>query len=261
MAYTAAASSSNRNASPQYSTEPDLVALYARKRDPELRQQIIDRYRGLVEVLAAKFSRPGAAAEDVVQVGMIGLIQALDRFDPNRGVKFTTYAVNTIVGEIKHYFRDCTWMVKVPRQLQEIASKVRRAVDQLSQQGHPPTIAQLATHLGISEEIILEAMDLEAAHTPYSLDAQMGNEESEQQDRFAEVLGRRDLQMDALVDNAPLWSAIDELEPRKRWILQRRYVDEWSQTEVGKKLGISQMHVSRLEREALAELRQVLALD
>lgn len=241
---------------PQHLSGEDLAASYARTRDPEMREQAILAHRNLVEILSSKMVRKGAPVEDLIQVGTIGLILALDRFDPDRGVKFSTYAVNTIVGEIKHYFRDCTWIVKVPRQLQEIAADVHRYREHETRlRGKAPTIGELAERMGISEELIVEAMELEVVYSPYSLDAQLGQDDSEHHERLTEVLGRSDRRLDSMVNYAPLWRAIDQLEPRKRWILRRRYFDEWSQSEVGRALGISQMHVSRLEREALKELQ------
>jgi len=236
-------------------TGEELAAAYARTRNPEIRERAIHAHRNLVEILSSKMVRKGAPVEDLIQVGTIGLILALDRFDPARGVKFSTYAVNTIVGEIKHYFRDCTWIVKVPRQLQEIAAAIHRHREEETRtRGRVPTICELAARMSISEELIVEAMELDIVYSPYSLDAQLGQDDSEHHERLTEVLGRSDRRLDSMVDYAPLWRAIDQLEPRKRWILRRRYFDEWSQSEVGRALGISQMHVSRLEREALKEL-------
>jgi RNA polymerase sigma-B factor len=240
-------------------TGEELAARYARTRNLEIREQAILAHRNLVEILSCKMVRKGAPVEDLIQVGTIGLILALDRFDPTRGVKFSTYAVNTIVGEIKHYFRDCTWIVKVPRQLQEIAAGIhRQREDETRTLGRVPTIGELAARMGISEELIVEAMELDMVYSPYSLDAQLGHDDSEHHERLTEVLGRSDRRLDSMVTYAPLWRAIDLLEPRKRWILRRRYFDEWSQSEVGRALGLSQMHVSRLEREALKELQNAI---
>ncbi len=234
----------------------EYAAIYARTRCPVAREKVVIQFRGLVEMLAAKMCRRGVAAEDLVQVGTIGLIQALDRFDPERGVKFATYAVNTVVGEIKHYFRDCTWSVKVPRQLQEVAYGIRRLNEEINREtGQNPTILMLAQRMGHSEETIVEAMELETVYAPYSLDAFLGQDDAEHHERLADVLGIPDLRLERIVTEEPLNGALDRLEPRKRWILSRRYFDDWSQNEVGRALGISQMHVSRLEREALTEVR------
>jgi RNA polymerase sigma-B factor len=244
---------------PRPASGEELAALYARSRNVRVREQTILEYRNLVEILSAKMARKGAPIEDLIQVGTIGLIQALDRFDPDRGVKFTTYAVNTIVGEIKHYFRDCTWVVKVPRQLQEIACGIHRSNEEFSRlTGRPPTIAELAQRLEVSEELVVEAMELDVIYSPYSLDAHLGMDDTENHERLTDILGRRDRRLDDVVDHESLWRAMDRIEPRKRWILRRRYFDEWSQSEVGRALGISQMHVSRLEREALRELKQAM---
>jgi len=212
--------------------------------------------------MAARFCRRGAPLEDLIQVASIGLIQALDRYDPHRGVKFTTYAVSTIVGEIKHYFRDCTWSVKVPRQLQEIAANLARVDELLSRKlGHSPTVSDLAAHFGVSEEEISEAIELDRAYTPYSLDAEMGAENGEVNDRLQDLLGRVDDRLQAIVEHSALHGALAGLEERKKWILRRRYFDEWTQIEVSRELGVSQMHVSRLEREALRELRLKLSRE
>src|SRR3712207_2327380 len=140
----------------------EQVERYAISRDTRLREALIHHQRGLVEALAACFSRRGAPMEDLIQVGTVGLLMALDRFDPTIGVKFSTYAVSTIVGEIKHFFRDCTWAVKVPRQLQEIAANLPRVEEKLcAQLGRTPTIRELTAHFQVSEEELLEAMDLD----------------------------------------------------------------------------------------------------
>ena len=246
-------------AAPGPATGEELAFNYARTRCPRTREAAILKFRNLVEILAAKMARKGVSVDDLVQVGTIGLILALDRFDPERGVKFSTYAVNTIVGEIKHYFRDCTWIVKVPRQLQETAGRVHRANEHLSRElGRAPTLSELALRLALTEEQIVEAMELELVYTPQSLDAQLGAEDSETHERLNEILGRDDGRLDRIIEHQSLRQGIECLDPRKRWILRRRYFDEWSQSEVGRALGISQMHVSRLEREALRELEQTI---
>ncbi len=239
-----------------------MASRYAATRDAGLRERLILAHHHMVEALAARFSRRGAPLEDLVQVGCIGLIQALDRYDPSRGVKFTTYAVSTIVGEIKHYFRNCTWLVKVPRQLQEIAANLARTEEMLFRRlGRSPSISELAAHFGVSEEQISEALELDRTYTPYSLDAEMNSESGDANDRLHDLLGRPDDRLQAIVEHSPLHGALAGLDGRKQWILQRRYFDEWTQNEVSRELGVSQMHVSRLEREALRELRQRMAKE
>src|SRR5436305_7433962 len=239
-----------------------LAARYAETRDLALRNRLIEAHQSLVEGMAARFCRRGAPLEDLIQVASIGLIQALDRYVPHRGVKFTPYAVSTIVGEIKHYFRDCTWSVKVPRQLQEIAANLARVDELLTRKlGRSPTVSDLAAHFGVSEEEVSEAIELDRAYTPYSLDAEMGSENGEVNDRLQDLLGGPDERLQAIVEHSALHRALAGLEERKQWILQRRYFDEWTQIEVSRELGVSQMHVSRLEREALRELRLKLSRE
>jgi RNA polymerase sigma-B factor len=240
-------------------TDGDAAVRYALTRLPEVREEAVEQYRSLVNVVALKMARRGVPVEDLAQVGAIGLIMALERFDPGRGVKFSTYAVNTIVGEIKHFYRDCTWMVKVPRQLQELAVRIQRTNEELVRDlGRPPTLQDLALRLNLSEEAIVEAMELEAVYSPYSLDSQLGLEDAEPHERLNEILGGADAAIERVLDRESLRRALEDLEPRKRRILCLRYFDEWSQSEVGRELGISQMHVSRLEREALTQLRRAI---
>jgi RNA polymerase sigma-B factor len=220
---------------------------------------VIESQTGLVEALAARFARPGAPMEDLVQVGTVGLIQALDRFNPTLGVKFSTYAVSTIVGEIKHFFRDCTWMVKAPRHLREIAASLPRVEERLATSlGRPAELKDLAAHFSVTEETLLEAMELDQVYTPYSLDADLGTDTGEAHERLQDLLGGNDPRIESIVEHAPLRSAMERLPERKQWILRRRYFEGWSQIEVSQALGISQMHVSRLEREALRDLKRSL---
>lgn len=242
--------------------EPTLLADYWRTRDPKLRDPILKQYENLINSLAAKFTRGGVAMEDLVQVASIGLLHALDRFDPERGVKFVTYAVSTMVGEIKHYFRDHTWGLKVPRHLQEMATNLPRVEEQFyGRHGRSPTIAELAERFHTSEEDVLQAMELGHAYQPQSLDARIEFENGDGTDRVQDLMGAPDARMEALIEHAPLMAALDSLDERKRQILRLRYFDEWSQSEVGRELGISQMHVSRLERQALEELRAAMGAE
>src|SRR5439155_189859 len=161
-----------------------LLESYWRTRDPDLRDPILKQFENLINSLAAKFARGGVPMEDLVQVASIGLINALDRFDPNRGVKFVTYAVSTMVGEIKHYFRDFTWGLKVPRHLQEIATNLPRVEEELhGRLGRSPAIGELAQRFHAREEDVLEAMELGQAYQPQSLDARIEFENGDGTDR------------------------------------------------------------------------------
>jgi RNA polymerase sigma-B factor len=242
------------------SKEELLLHRYWESQDPALREPILQQYQNLINSLAAKFTRAGVPMDDLAQVAAIGLIRALDRFDPERGVKFVTYAVSTMVGEIKHYFRDCTWGMKVPRHLQEIATNLPRVEEQLySRLGRSPTIGELAERFHASEEEIVEAMELAPAYQPQSLDTRIEFESGDGTDRVQDLVGRTDERIGAVIEHAPLMEALDSLDERKRQIVEMRYFEECSQSEVGREMGISQMHVSRLERQALAELRSAMA--
>ena len=239
-------------------SEP-LLEEYWRTRDPRLREPILKQYANLINSLAARFARGGVAMDDLAQVASIGLIHALERFDNERGVKFVTYAVSTMVGEIKHYFRDHTWGLKVPRHLQEIATNLPRVEEELyCRLRRSPTIAELAERFRAREEDILEAMELAHAYQPQSLDARIEFESGDSTDRVQDLMGAPDDRLEAVVEHAPLMTALETLDERKREIVKLRYFDEWSQSEVGRQLGISQMHVSRLERQALMELRSAM---
>jgi RNA polymerase sigma-B factor len=236
-----------------------LLAEYVVSRDLRQRDELARRYDRLVHWLAHRFTHRGAPIDDLIQMGRIGLLHALDHFDPLRGVSFRTYAVSTILGQIKHYFRDCTWIVRVPRHLQEIASSLPRVEETLcTRLNRPPTVGEIAEHLGVPEEEIVSAMELGRAYQPKSLDALMEFDDGERAQSFGDMLGRPDERVEALVEYAALRTAMNGLDERKRQILHRRFYEQWSQTEVARELGISQMHVSRLEREALSQLRALL---
>jgi RNA polymerase sigma-B factor len=236
-----------------------LLEEYWRTRDPRLREPILKQHENLINSLAVRFAHGGVAMDDLAQVAAIGLIHALERFDNERGVKFVTYAVSTMVGEIKHYFRDHTWGMKVPRHLQELATNLPRVEEELyCRLRRSPTIAELAERFRVREEDILEAMELAHAYHPQSLDARIEFESGDSTDRVQDLMGASDDRLEAVVEHAPLMTALETLDERKRRIVKLRYFDEWSQSEVGRELGISQMHVSRLERQALTELRAAM---
>jgi RNA polymerase sigma-B factor len=243
-------------------TTERLLTEYVQTRDPRLREDLARRYDRLVQSLANKFARRGAPIDDLLQMGRIGLLHALDRYDPTRGVKFLTYAVSTVVGEIKHYFRDCTWGFRVPRHLQELAAAFPRVEEELyGQLGRSPTISEMAQRMGVGEEEIAGAMELGRAYQPQSLDATVEFDDGESNEARQDFLGRPDPRMEAVVEYAPLRSALGVLDERKQLIVRRRFFEQWSQTEVARELGISQMHVSRLEREALGQLRTAMGRE
>ena len=235
----------------------------ARKKSPpkadKLRDELVVAHLNLVRYLAVKFANRGEALDDLIQVGTVGLLKAIDRFDLERGVEFTTYATPTIVGEIKRYFRDKGWAVKVPRRLQELNLAVNRAIEKLTVKlGHSPTVTELAQHLGASEEDILEAQELGQAYNLLSLDTEVAGEGDKNSQTLADYIGRDDPQLESLEDRANLERAFDVLSGRERIILFLRFYESVSQTEIAKRLNVSQMHVSRLQQKALEKLRNFL---
>jgi RNA polymerase sigma-B factor len=235
---------------------PELFAEYQRTRDPRVRDRLILAHMNLVRYLARKFANRGEPLEDLIQVGMIGLINAIDRFDPDRGIRFATYATPTIVGEIRRYFRDRGWAVKVPRRLQELNLAANKAVDDLTQRlDRAPTVPELAEELSISEAEALEAMELGELYELPSLDSEMGGESDEVRGKLADYVGHVDEEIERFERRARLTQALRSLTPRERKIIELRFFDNLSQTQVAKQLDISQMHVSRLQQRALAKLR------
>ena len=214
----------------------------------------------LVRFLAVKFANRGEPLDDLVQVGTVGLLKAIDRFEIDRGVEFTTYATPTIVGEIKRYFRDKGWAVKVPRRLQELNLAVNRASDKLAiELGRSPTVGELATHLNATEEEILEAQELGQAYNLLSLDSEVSGETEKKSQTLADTVGVNDAGLELLEDRANLERAFTVLTGRERVIIYLRFYESVSQTEIAKRLNVSQMHVSRLQAKALEKLRAVLA--
>jgi RNA polymerase sigma-B factor len=244
-------------------TDEDVESLfikYAETKDPKIREQLIEIHQNLVRFLAGKFANRGEPLEDLVQVGTIGLINAIDRFDPKRGTKFSTYATPTIVGEIRRYFRDKAWSLKVPRRLQELNLAANKAADALSVKlGRTPTIQEIAQAVGASEEETLEAMELGNAYETVSLDSKLDEEGDSSPMSLSEFVGDTDGSIDTMDKYGDLTQAIECLEPREKAIIYLRFFKDLSQTEVAKRLNISQMHVSRLQQKALKRLRELLS--
>jgi RNA polymerase sigma-B factor len=229
--------------------------LFQRLPDEEARAELVELYRPLAEYLARRFYGRGEPLEDLVQVASIGLLKAIDRFDPGREVKFSTYATATIVGELKRHFRDKGWALRVPRRLQESGLKVGRAVTDLSQDlGRAPTVREIGGHTGLSEEEVLEAMETVHAYTTASLDAPTDEEGA----TSLQKLGEEDETFELLDSWTSVAPAIRELPLRERRILYLRFFRGLTQTQIAQELDISQMHVSRLLSRTLRELREAV---
>lgn len=237
-----------------------LFAELAGTHHEEVRNELVVAHLNLVRFLALKFSNRGEPLDDLIQVGTVGLLKAIDRFELDRGVEFTTYATPTIVGEIKRYFRDKGWAIKVPRRLQELNLAVNRASEKLTNEfGRSPTVRELAERLGASEEEILEAQELGQSYNMLSLDSEVSHEGEKNAQTLADTVGITDAELEMLEDRTNLERAFHVLTGRERVIIHLRFYEGISQTEIAKRLNVSQMHVSRLQAKALEKLRAVLA--
>ena len=227
-----------------------------RTEGPAARDRLVETHLPLVHRLVKRFSYSGQAVEDLVQVGCVGLVKAAEKFDPEREVAFVTYAAPVIVGEIKNYLRDHGWSVRVPRKLQQHRIAVRRTVDQLTNSlGRSPTIPEIARATEITEEEVYDTMDLAGIGRPLSLDAERGALDGETGATLLDFLGREDPEFQAASDRSDIAGALTRLGERERTIIYLRFYEGLPQTEVSKRLGISQMHVSRLQRRALSSLK------
>ena len=224
--------------------------------DPRLRERLILMNRSMVMFLARRFLDRGELFEDVLQVGMLGLIYALDGYDLDRGVKFSTFAIPTISGEIRRYFRDKVSGMRVPRGLQELHSQLQTRIEELTQQlDRSPTYAEIAFSLKIEVEQVVEAMELGAAIDPLSIDDRFYGEESA---TIAESIGAPDPQLRAYEEHAALQAALEKLPAQERRVLEMSYFEGHSQAEIARRLNVSQMHISRLLRRSLSQLKELL---
>lgn len=227
-----------------------------------VRDQLVRLHLPLVEHLARRFQNRGEPLDDLLQVATIGLLKSLDRFDVDRGVEFSTYATPTILGEIKRHFRDKSWAVRVPRQLQEMRLALTAATADLGQKlGRSPTVAELAVHLKTSEAEIIEGLEASNAYATISLDAPSGDSGEDDSPTLADTLGGEDLSLENVEDRASLKPLLDALPPREKRILVLRYFANLTQSQIADEIGISQMHVSRLLARTLAQLRERLTID
>jgi RNA polymerase sigma-B factor len=243
----------------QMDTE-ELFRLWKETRDPKVRDELIFRHMDLAKALARRFMGRGEPLEDLIQVALYGLINAVDRYDPDRGTKFITFAIPTILGELKRHFRDTAWTMHLPRGLQELNQRAYKLIDVLTQQlGRPPTIAELAQELGVSEEQVMEALEAANAYEALSLEQELASDDDDRPQSLAELLmASENEEMERWQKRQLLEEAMSVLDERERKIVQMRFYDDLTQQQIAKRLGISQMHVSRLLRRALQKMQAYL---
>jgi RNA polymerase sigma-B factor len=232
-----------------------LLVRYHREGDITAREQLVERFLPLARQLARRYQRGGEQLDDLVQVASLGLLKAIDRFDPARETAFSSFAVPTILGELKRHFRDKGWAVRVPRDLQELAVKVDRVADEMSRElGRAPTPAEIGERVGATVEQVLEAREASAAYRAVSLDRPRTDEE-EDGDSYADAVGADDPGYGLAEAAATMERLMRVLSDREREVLRLRFAEDLTQSEIGARVGVSQMHVSRLIRQSIARLR------
>lgn len=233
----------------------ELFRRFKEEGDMDAREKLVMSHLNLVRFIANRFKNRGEPIDDLIQVGYLGLLKAIDRFDPSRGLEFTTFATPTIMGEIKRHFRDKGWSVRVPRRLQELSAKVNQATDTLtSQLQRSPTIAEIADYLDATVDEVLEAMESSSAYSSVSLEAPSGADDDDTPsviDRYA----TEDSDLAFTDDRIIIEEALASFSPRERDVIEMRFLKGMTQIEIAEKLGISQVQVSRLLRRTLKKIQ------
>lgn len=234
----------------------ELFEELARTGSVEVRNELVESFAPLAEYFANRYRKRGADHEDLRQVAHLALVRAVDRFDPEVGVAFSTFAGRTIDGELKRHFRDKSWAVRVPRSLQEAALEVRNAADQLAvENGRPATVDDLVERTGLDAETVLQALDVRVAMQPKSLERPAGGDEGLD---LGSTLGGVDANIERTDVRLAMRNLIETLPERERRIVEMRFYEELTQQQIADRMGISQMHVSRLLRATLTDLRDQL---
>ncbi|MEW9677881.1 RNA polymerase sigma factor SigB [Lentibacillus sp. L22] len=230
--------------------------------DETIQEKIVLTYQNLVESIARKYSKNSGIHEDLVQVGMIGLLAAVKRYDATYGKSFESFAIPTIIGEIKRFIRDKTWSVHVPRRIKELGPKIKKAVEELTTSNQqPPTVPQIAEYLDVTEEDVLETMEMSKSYKALSVDRKIEADSDGSTVSILDLVGSDDQDFKNADQRMLLEKILPTLSEREQQILQYTYFDNRSQKETGELLGISQMHVSRLQRRALRKLRETIQSD
>ncbi len=239
---------------------PSSAALFdgwRHRRDRRARDMLIERFLPLARKLARRYVPSSEPYEDLVQVASLGLVKAVERFDPDRGFAFTSFAVPTIVGEIKRYFRDAGWTVHVDRSAQERARKIGDARNEINARtGRQPTVDELAQYLEISQEEVIDGLQTAEAYDAISLDAPLVGDDDGVSSRL-DAIGADDERLELVDDHATIFGAAKHLPKRERQILYLRFSEDLTQTEIAERIGVSQMQVSRLLRRSLQRLREL----
>ncbi|MDM5230604.1 RNA polymerase sigma factor SigB [Lysinibacillus pakistanensis] len=237
----------------------EWIALYQSTEDDEAQTNLVIHYRYLVESIARKYSNGKSYYDDIVQVGMLGLLGAIRRFDPNVGRSFEAFAVPTIVGEIKRFLRDKTWDVHVPRRIKELGPRIKTTVEALTiELQRSPSIKEIADQLEVEEEEVLEAMEMSRSYQALSMDHSIESDSDGSTVTLFDIMGKVDDGYEITNKRLIVSEAMNVLNDREKQIIQLTYLEQLSQKEAGELLGISQMHVSRIQRKAIKKLQEVI---
>ncbi|MCM3714667.1 RNA polymerase sigma factor SigB [Halalkalibacter oceani] len=240
----------------------EWIKRYQDTKDEDAQYYLVKHYEALVRSLARKFSKGREYDEDMFQVGMVGLLAALERYDETFGRSFESFAVPTIVGEIKRFIRDKTWSVHVPRRIKELGPKIKKAVEALTvEYQRSPLVHEIATYLDVSEEDVLETMEMSKSYQALSVDRSLEADQEGGEVTLLDLVGKEESGYEMTDRKILLEKAFQILNEREKQILYLTYFDNLSQKETGEKLGISQMHVSRLQRRALEKLRESIRME
>ncbi len=238
-----------------------LLEMWSETRETTFRDQLVAQHLPLVNRLCRRFQHLGEPLDDLIQVGTIGLIKAIDKYDPERGNKLAAFAIPVVVGEIKNYFRDHGWAVKLPRKLQRQKLLVDRTIGTLTQElGRSPTVAEIGEAVGLSEEEVVQTFEVERFGRPLSLDAEHSRDDGQEATTILDYLGEEDPDLEDLAQRMDLKVALEDVDPREQKILYLKFYSGLSQSAIALRLGSSQMHVSRLQRSALAKIKQSLLI-
>lgn len=240
-------------------TNKELFIEYSKNKDNDIREELIRRHLYIAEILSKKYANRGIDYEDIYQVACIGLIYAVDRYDISKGYEFSSFATPTIIGEIKKYFRDKGWVIRVPRRIQELSKKINTSKNILSQKlQRVPTVNELAEYLKCSSEEILEAIEASKVYTPHSLDIVFDSNGDDKDINLSELIGEDDKYFTTIENNDFLEKNIAKLNDMEKKILYDRYFKKKTQFEIAKELDVSQMTVSRMEKKIINKLKMEL---
>ena len=237
----------------------EWIDKYQKTQDDEAQTNLVLQYESLVESIARKYSHGKSFYDDIVQVGMLGLLGAIRRFDPSFGRSFEAFAVPTIVGEIKRFLRDKTWDVHVPRRIKELGPRIKSAVEVLTTEyQRSPSISEIARHLEVEDEEVLEAMEMGRSYQALSMDHSIESDSDGSTVTLFDVVGKEDDGFEKTNRRMIVGEVMDILNEREKQIIQLTYLEQLSQKETGERLGISQMHVSRIQRKAIKKLQEAI---